>query len=163
MAVALAALTLVLAPSTSRGQDSAAVVVTIEGGRSGAIHVTERLRVAADSADTSARAAFQYLARPCAAIGDVLLDDGVRTVPLAVRANGPWRALEDTVTVSSGARERLTIRYSVQRASDAVDVPLVLPTLPIARTADSRQGNVQVIVRLADARGVVTFPRLERS
>jgi len=144
-------------------RDSAAVIVTIDADTSDAWRVETRVRLAADSGDTSRRAAFQYLARACARVGDVVLDDGSTAVTLATRIDGAWRALEDTLTTARGTRTGFTLRYIVTRTAAGADVPLVLPTFPIPRGANARLGNVQVIVRVPDDRATVTFPRLERA
>ncbi|MCC6929407.1 MAG: hypothetical protein IT359_10495 [Gemmatimonadaceae bacterium] len=149
-------------PATAApGSDSVAVLVTIDADTSDRWQVVTRVRLAADSGDTSRRAAFQYLARPCASVGDVLLDDGATVVSLAARADGAWRALADTLTSARGTRTGFALRYTVTRTAGAVDVPIVIPTFPIPRGANARLGNVQVTVRVPDDRASVTFPRFE--
>lgn len=148
--------------AAAQARDSAAVIVTIDADSTPNWRVVTRVQLAADSGDTSRRASFQYLARPCVRVGEVVVDDGTVAVPLAARRNGAWHALEDTLAAARGTRAGFELRYTVARTADAVDVPLVMPTLPVPRGSNARLGNVQVVVRVPSARTRVTFPRMER-
>lgn len=143
---------------------AAAVVVTITADTSSRWLVTQRFRRAA-AGDSATVGRFQFLARPCATVGDVVITNGRDTASLVVTTNGPWRTLTDTSAISRAASssEGVDVRYSVERDAGDIDVPLIVPTRPIPKEGESRLGNVAVVVRLADARGSVSFPRLSRT
>lgn len=151
-------------PKEPNAASDAAVVVTISADTSSRWLVTERFHLAA--ADDSANVGrFQFLARPCATIGDVVITNGRDTASLAVGTNGPWRAVTDTSAVSRTAASPggVELRYLVARDAGDLDIPLIVPTRPIRQDGDSRLGSVEVVVRHVDARGSVSFPRLSRS
>lgn len=149
------------APNASTGT---AVDVTITADTSTRWLVTERFGSAVAS-DSAPAGEFQFLARPCAAIDDVVITNGRDTAPLAVATKGPWRTLTDTSAISrnAGSTDGVELRYHVTRDAGAVDIPLVIATRPIPRDAESRLGNVAIVVRLPDGTGTVTFPRLSRT
>lgn len=145
-------------------EPDAAVVVTISADTTSRWVVTERFRMGAgDDAATVGR--FQFLARPCATVGDVVITNGRDTASLAVGTNGPWRTITDTSIVSRSAAsgDGIEVRYVVTRGAGALDIPLIVPTRPIPTAGGSRTGRVAVVVRLPDARGSVAFPRLSRA
>lgn len=111
--------------------------------------------------DTSA---FLFLARPCTAMLEPAMVIGSELVPLAVEPRGPWRRLsEPTRTVAErGGAQRFSVRYRVKVDARAFDLPLIVPTYPLPKNADGRNGVVRVTVTLPDSLGVVSFPRFTR-
>lgn len=150
-------------PQAPNAASDTAVVITISADTSSRWLITERFRTgAADDSATVGR--FQFLARPCATVGDVVITNGRKTASLVVGTNGPWRTITDTSAVSRTATstDGVEVRYVVARDAGDIDIPLIVPARPIPMDGESRLGSVTVVVRLPDARGRVSFPRLTR-
>ena len=146
-----------------RAQAAASEVrITVTVSADGAASVLEGYQLHPDST----RRVFRMLTRPCALPGDIHLKangtDGAGVV-LDRTERGPWITLQRADSMEHRDSPGFEVRYGVSLASASVDIPLVHPTSPVARTAGDRAGAVSVAVDLRAVPGAsVTFPVFER-
>ena len=144
---------------------NAGVLITVALDTLGGAQVREAYAHVGDT--LTHRPRFQWLARPCAEIGDIQLTDARGRVVLAPASHGVWVKLDDAVLATRGAPiDSFTVDYRVQGGGargTTRDIPLVLPSFPIPRSEGAREGSVTVRVLGTTRDESVRFPQLARS
>lgn len=141
-------------------RDAGGVTIRVVVDASGRAEVLEQVRARDDT--TAQHSGFQLLARPCTAIGEVVLTSASPAAPLRRTANNPWQLFDDT-SGSVGPNGDAALRYAVTLTNGGRDIPLIVPAQSLARGTDGRSPGVDISVLLPSAADRVTFPRLLRT
>lgn len=160
---------MLLTPSNARGQaatatTAVAATVTVQPDSPTDWFVLETFHAVPSSGSSRDTTAFMYLARPCVDVREAAIVTGGDVVPLVAEARGPWRMLRDTSQRDQGAAraQGFAIQFRMRVEGSAFALPLIVPTLPLPRGADGRNGAVRISVTLPDSLGAVTYPRFAR-
>lgn len=134
---------------------AASVAILVGGGRA---TVEARYEFSGNPGAMS----FEYLERPCAAVGPISLESNGQAVPYARVATGPWVRLHDTSAVNPD-RTSLGYRvsYGVQLTSEDVSIPLVVPTSALPTTRRGEPVAAIYVTLPPEAR--VILPRMGRA